>query len=137
MATNGADKKAGQGYVQALSPFKYDDKSGLLVRGQVFKLVGHPNDDLLLGQDFVRPVKARTPLVECSECGGLFLDDHARERHGRHFHDQWCDCGWKPAPHQSYDRDKAMAEHMRTCPVWKGERDVAAKRHLEVALASG
>jgi hypothetical protein len=135
MATKTADKKAGDNAVLALSSFKYDRETGLLVRGQVFHLKGHVNDPLLEGMDYVRPVKKGTVLLECGECGATFLDESARERHGKHFHDQWCDCGWTPPIHV-VDKDQAMRDHMKQCDVWQRERAVAAQRHLDTALAS-
>jgi hypothetical protein len=135
MSTKSADKKAGDNAVQALSAFKYSRKTGLLVRGQVFDLEGLANDHLLAGMDYVRPVAKGTPLLECGECGATFLSDASRERHGRHFHDQWCDCGWTPDP-TTVDKDQAMMNHIKVCDVWKRERAQAAQRHLDVALAS-
>lgn len=130
-----ADKKAGEGACLVLSPFKYDEENGLMVRGQVFYLAGYENDRLLIGMDYVRPVRAGTPLVECGDCGALFLDEYGRERHGQHFHDHWCDCGWRPAV-GTLDPEKALHEHIKTCSVWREERAAAAERHLKVAVES-
>jgi len=124
--------KAGDNAAQALSPFTYDEDTGLLVRGQVFILKGHRNDHLLLGMDYVRPVEKDTPVVQCAECGAIFLDEAARERHGQHFHDHWCDCGWVPSA-LDYDKDQAMRVHTRQCPVWASEREAAHKRHVAIA----
>lgn len=135
MATKTADKKAGANAYQALSSFKYDDQTGLMVRGQVFNLKGYRNDPLLEGMDYIRPVKRGTILLECGECGALFLDEQARGRHGQHFHDQWCDCGWLP-PEGTVDKDQAMKDHIRRCEVWREEAKDARDRHLKVALAS-
>jgi hypothetical protein len=126
---------AGENAVLALSPFKYSEATGYLVRGQVFHLEGAANDHLLVGMDYVRAVPASTPVVQCSECGAMFVDDAARERHGKHFHDKWCDCGWKPEAGE-IDKDNAMSKHMLACPVWAGERAEAAQRHLKVALTT-
>ena len=114
--------------------FKYDSEVGLVVRGQVFTPAGHQNDALLSSMDFVRPVEKGTPVVQCAECGSLFLDDAARERHGRHFHDHWCDCGWSP-PDGTVDKDEAMKSHMRTCDVWKSERQAATQQRIKQATA--
>lgn len=133
MATR-ADIKAGDGAVLALSMFKYDAETGLLVRGQVFHLKGHVNDHLLEGMDYVRPVQKGTVLVECGDCGATFIEEAARERHGKHFHDQWCDCGWTPPAHVA-DKDQAMTNHLRTCSLHKAEQAAAHARHLEAALA--
>lgn len=124
--------KASDHAAQALSSFVYDEDTGLLVRGQVFDLQGHRNDPLLLGMDYVRSVDKGTSLVQCAECGATFLDEQARERHGQHFHDHWCDCGETP-PAGHYDKDQWMREHMRACPVWKGEREAAHMKHVEIA----
>lgn len=128
-------KKAGKNTYQALSPFTYDGDSGLLVRGQVFDLKGHENDQLLVGMDYIRPVAPGTELLECGECGGLFLTEYAREQHGRHFHDHWCDCGWVP-DQDVYDKDQALKDHIKTCEVWRTERARAAQRHLQVAMST-
>jgi hypothetical protein len=135
MTTKSADTKAGANAVQALSMFKYDGSTGLLVRGQVFHLKGHANDSLLAGMDYVRRVEKGTALLECGECGATFIDESSRERHGKHFHDRWCDCGWTPGVNV-VDKDQAMRDHMKTCDIWRGEQAVAAKRHLDTALAS-
>ena len=106
-----------------------------MVRGQVFYLAGYTNDRLLVGMDYIRPVAPGTALVECGECGALFIDEAARDRHGQHFHDHWCDCGWRP-PVGTFDADKALSEHIKTCGVWRAERAAAAERHLKVAVES-
>jgi len=124
--------KAGENAAQALSQFKYDEESGLLVRGQVIHLRGYENDRLLVTMDYMRPVAEGTPLVQCAECGALFLDDAARERHGQHFHDHWCSCGYVPPPLPA-DRDAEMQRHMRSCRIWRREFEEARERHTEIA----
>lgn len=132
---SGADKKAGANAVQALSPFRYTVELGQLVRGQVFDLQGLRNDPLLVDMGYVVPVNRGTELRECGECGATFIDDGALERHGRHFHDHWCDCGWVPAA-DSFDKDRDMAQHIKDCPVWVSDRARAHQIRLDQIAAS-
>lgn len=135
MATKTADKKVGDRAYVALSSFKYDPTTGLLVRGQVFAMTGQRNDHLLAGMDYVRAVPKGTVVLECGQCGSLFMDESARERHGRHVHDHWCECGWTPDTNV-VDKDNAMNRHIRECEVWRAERQDASQRHLKSALAT-
>ena len=56
-------------------------------RGQIIDLVGLPNDEKLIRLGYIVETKEKSPTVlECGECGALFLEDAARNSHGRRRH---------------------------------------------------
>ena len=45
-----------------------------LDRGEIFKLVDQPNDDLLVNLKYVAPVESGVRGHQCDECGRKFID---------------------------------------------------------------
>lgn len=130
MADNG-NRRVGNGYYQALYEFGYDEETPNLDRGQVFRMHGHVNDQKLIDLRYVVPVKPKTEVVECGECGALFLDDHARTVHGDKWHSFTCECGWQAKPSQM-SAAEALRRHRLSCPVSAAARDRARAEHLQV-----
>jgi hypothetical protein len=126
-----ATKKAGEGYVRALSEFR----AGKLrvTRGQVFKLEG-VNSDSLLALRYVLPVEKGTEVIECGTCGALFVNEHWLEIHGDIWHTYECECGWVPQPSASMTKDEQMRRHRMRCPIASAKRDEAHQAHVQAAL---
>lgn len=64
----------------ARRPFGYDGKE--LDRGQVFMVVGAPNDEKLGRLGFMVPLEGRVQLYTCAECGAEFVGEPERRGHG-------------------------------------------------------
>ena len=68
----------------ARRPFGYGD--GMLDMGQVVELAGFRNDEKLVRLGYLEQVRGKVVPLACRLCGGKFVDDGARERHGRRSH---------------------------------------------------
>lgn len=65
--------------------FAYLDQQ--LDRGQIVELRNARNDEKLLRLGYIAAINDRKPTVlECGECGAKFLEDAARDAHGRRRH---------------------------------------------------
>lgn len=108
----------------ALREFAYDDETGVLDRGQVVELRGHVNDAKLVRVHYLAPCHPGQELVQCGNCGALFIDEHARYVHGERRHRFECECGWRPAS-DAADPGRALAAHRARCDAAKANRDRA------------
>lgn len=68
----------------ARRPFGYGD--GMLDAGQVVELGGFRNDEKLIRLGYMERIKGKLSPLACRICGGQFMDEGARERHGRKTH---------------------------------------------------
>lgn len=68
----------------ARRPFGYGDV--MLSPGQVVELGGFSNDEKLIRLGYLEPVKGKVSPLQCRLCGGQFLDEGFRDRHGKSAH---------------------------------------------------
>ena len=72
-------------HVARWDQFGYGDVE--IDRGQIVEMKGLPNDEKLLRLGYITEIsKAKPTILECGECGAKFLEDAARDAHGRRRH---------------------------------------------------
>lgn len=64
----------------ARRPFDYAGQS--LDRGQVFQLIGAPNDEKLIRLGYVAELPTKAEVFTCGVCGAEFIDMGSRTHHG-------------------------------------------------------
>lgn len=94
--------------VWARRPFDYADDAQI-DRGQYFRLRNYRNDEKLLRLGHVEKVDGDSVnALECSECGGLFIDDFTRGGHVKHRHPNF----WRKRNPIEEDQDADRQERM-------------------------
>ena len=59
-------------------PFKAD-----LDRGEIFKLVDQPNDEVLINMRYVTPIEKDAKKYQCDNCGRKFIDSTTLRAHAK------------------------------------------------------
>lgn len=99
-----------------------------LDRGQVFKLVGAPNDRLLVDLGYCQEVTEDMTKFPCRKCGVEFIDQGLREGHGRERHESR---PFVPPPAPVRGPDESSDTYKNRLDAWAQQAGSMADAHAE------